>query len=335
MPKKKAENRQEPSSSVFLNNPIGSIAKRKLTFSPETLGKDVLAYLQNHQHETDIVIVEKDVPLGLINKDSFLSQLATNYGLSIYSRRPIRLLLEAAPFQLDCNCSIDEAIRQAMQRSSDHIYDSIIITKNHRYFGTATIKDLLEISTKIELNRAKDANPLTNLPGNKMIESELLYYSNRQLPFTAIYIDLDNFKAYNDIYGFAAGDRVLLSTAAILNQCAKEICPKSFVGHIGGDDFILFLPGTDYQKICDYIIEVFANKAKTFYSKEHQMQGYIIAKNRQDQLSQFPLMTLSLAVLLVKTEAQIPLENLSKKAASIKKVCKKHWENNYVMETIA
>ena len=272
---------------------------------------------------------------GLINKDHFLSQLATNYGLSIYSRRPIRLLLDTAPLQLDYQTSIDTAIEKAMQRNSAQVYDSVIISQNNQYYGTATIKDLLEISREIELNRAKDSNPLTNLPGNKRIEAEFQQYKMQNMEFTAIYIDLDNFKAYNDTYGFAAGDQVLLATAKILLQCTQTLFEKSFIGHIGGDDFIIFVPTLQPQALCTYILETFSNSIKKYYNAEHRAQGYIIARNRQDELCKMPLMTLSLAVLLVDFSAETVLETLSHKAAHIKKQCKKDWKNNFIIESIA
>ena len=326
--------KKEQSSNIFLSTPIGTIAKKKRPFSSATLGKEILSHLQLDQQESDIIIVDNEYPIGLISKDTFLSHLATNYGLSIYSNRPIKLLLSSSPLHLDYNTPINEATKLSMQRPPNHIYDSIIITKKEKYFGIATIKDLLEISTKIELNRAKDANPLTDLPGNKMIDSELKYYLRNQIPFTAIYVDLDNFKIYNDVYGFDAGDTVLITTASILSQCIKRLYKNFFLGHIGGDDFIMFLPGTETTKICQHIIDVFAKESKLFYSTEHRQLGYIVAKNRSDQIGEFPLMTISLAVLIVQNNRNIDIKTLSKKAAMIKKLCKKTWENNFIMEVL-
>lgn len=326
--------RNSSHNNIFLSTPIGTIAEKKHIFPSSALGQEILDHLRQTQEETDIILVDDEVPAGVISKDGFLSHLATNYGVSIYSRRPIKLLIESPPLQLDYYTPIADVTRLAMQRTSNHIYDSIIITKKGKYYGVATIKDLLKISSQIELNYAKDANPLTTLPGKKMIATEFGYYQSRQKSFSAIYVDLDNFKVYNDTYGFDAGDHVLLATASLLTRCLRQLCPKYFIGHIGGDDFILFLPEESPEKLCDEITRDFTITAKNFYTKEHQEQGCITAKNRQGKNSTFPLMTISLAAIIIKGDKKCDIETLSQKAAEIKKQCKAIWENNYITEVL-
>lgn len=314
-----------------LSTPISEIATRQVYFSSTTLGKEILEYLHTNHDHMDIIIVDDNKPVGLISREFFLSNLATNYGMSIYSNRPVKLLINTNPLILEYTTPVEQATKAAMARTSDHIYDSIIITKNDEYFGITTIKALLEITTKIELNRAKNANPLTGLPGNQIIDWESTRYISHLIPFSAIYIDLDNFKVYNDVYGYDAGDTVLTTTANILSACLKRTCSEHFLGHIGGDDFITFIPTVDVEVICKNIIDQFAKESKTFYSLEHQKQGYVTAKNRSDKIEQFPLMTISLAVVVVNKNEKITSKKLAAKAAEVKKICKETWENNFVV----
>jgi len=324
--------KEEFTMNTRLSTPISEIATRQVYFSSDTLGKEILTYLHSNHDHMDIIIVDDNCPIGLISREFFLSNLATNYGMSIYSNRPVKLLIDTNPLILDYTTPVEQATKAAMSRSSDHIYDSIIITKDNMYFGITTIKALLEITTKIELNRAKNSNPLTGLPGNQIIDWESNRYINHLVPFSAIYIDLDNFKVYNDVYGYDAGDTVLATTANILSQCLKNSCAEHFLGHIGGDDFITFIPSVDVEYICKNIIEQFAKESKTFYSLEHQNQGYVTAKNRSDKMEQFPLMTISLAVVVVNNNKNITTKKLAAKAAEVKKTCKETWENNFIVQ---
>lgn len=323
--------KEEYAINTRLSTPISEIATRQVYFSSSTLGKEILAYLHSNHDHMDIIIVDDNRPIGIISREFFLSNLATKYGISIYSNRPVKLLINTNPLILDYTTPVEQATKAAMARNSDHIYDSIIITKNNEYFGITTIKALLELTTKIELNRAKHANPLTGLPGNQIIDWESNRYINSLIPFSAIYIDLDNFKIYNDVYGFDAGDTVLASTANLLSQCLKGCSYEYFLGHIGGDDFIIFLPTVSTESLCQNIIDEFAKESKTFYSEEHQHQGYVTAKNRSDKIENFPLMTISLAVVVVN-EKNITSKKLAAKAAEIKKICKKTWQNNFVIK---
>jgi len=316
-----------------LNMSIGEIATQQTTFPSHTWGTVIIDYLDTMQARSDVVIVDDGKPVGLLSHEIFYRHMATTYGVSLYSKRPVKLLMDDKPLILDYTTSIEEASTQALARSSLSTYDSLIIVRDEKYYGTVTIKKLLEITTKLELNRARHANPLTGLPGNIMIEWELTRYIRDLIPFTAIYIDLDNFKVYNDIYGFESGDTVLVATADLLHNALSLHTTESFLGHIGGDDFIAFIRTEKPETICRAIIHDFDIQAKTFYSNEHQRQKYIIAKNRNGQTEKFPLMSISLAVLDVVDNTNLTTKSLAAKAAAIKKKCKAVSISNFIEET--
>lgn len=324
--------KEEHKMNTKLSTSIGEIATKQTTFSSDTLGSKVLDHLHTLQEHIDIIIVDNKEPVGLLSQDVFYSSLATTYGISVYSKRPVKLLMDTEPLILEYSTSIEEASRRALARDSKHIYDSLIITKNKEYCGTVTIKKLLEVTTKLEINRARHANPLTGLPGNMMIEWEVNRHIKDLIPFTAIYIDLDNFKVYNDIYGFEAGDKALVATANILNESLKCHTNEYFLGHIGGDDFIAFIRENHVEMICRAIIQAFTEESQKFYSIEHQQQQYVIAKNRRGTIEKIPLMSISLAVLVVNSNKNIDAKKLAAKAAEIKKLCKAEWTNNFIVQ---
>ena len=164
----------------------------------------------------------------------------------------------------------------------------------------ARIRNQLRLSEAIaELRRlhqlALDANPNTGLPGNNSIHNELDKAIEQQKSVCVVYADLDHFKIYNDTYGFAKGDEVIIFTADVirgaLNVCD---CPDAFVGHIGGDDFVYIVPSDKCQKVADEIIHRISQGMPEFYSKADSERGYVVALNREGVEKQHPLVSLSL-----------------------------------------
>ncbi len=160
--------------------------------------------------------------------------------------------------------------------------------------------------------RALDANPLTKLPGNVSILEELQARLNQVNPLAIAYIDLDKFKAFNDTYGFERGDEVIKTTARILlTALRREGTPEDFLGHIGGDDFVLITAPPLVEKICCQVLSDFAKIAPSFYEEGDRKRGFIEAKDRDGMLKQFPLLTVSIAVV---TNENRPLHHVAEVA---------------------
>jgi diguanylate cyclase (GGDEF)-like protein len=143
--------------------------------------------------------------------------------------------------------------------------------------------------------RAENANPLTKLPGNNVIHEEIEKRIQAKKKFVAIYSDLDNFKAFNDCYGIGAGDQAIKLTAQIMREALRKGDPSDFLGHEGGDDFILLTTPEKAQEVANHICSEFDRRIRQLYSPEDQKRGYIVSKDREGQIRQFPLMTISLA----------------------------------------
>jgi diguanylate cyclase (GGDEF)-like protein len=169
---------------------------------------------------------------------------------------------------------------------------------------------------------AMSANPLTGLPGNNVISKMIATCIQTDQGFAACYVDLDHFKAYNDEYGFEAGDQILKRLAEILVDVTNRCATRSFVGHIGGDDFLFVADLDSYETCCREVIRAFDKVIPEFYSAEHQVKGYIDSINRQGQHVKLPLMSVSIGVV---TNADVrfsdPME-VSNRAAEMKKYAK-------------
>ena len=138
-----------------------------------------------------------------------------------------------------------------------------------------------------------DSNPLTHLPGNSVIQNLLMQRVDEKLQFTVAYTDLDNFKAFNDKYGFQRGDEVILFTARVL----KESCDtEDFVGHIGGDDFVIISSPEKINKITDKVVNKLDSGIVDFYDEDDRQKGYVETKNRQGGVQKFPFVSISIGV---------------------------------------
>ena len=143
------------------------------------------------------------------------------------------------------------------------------------------------------LRQNLDSNPLTHLPGNNVIQSNIMEKVQQNTNFAIAYTDLDNFKAYNDKYGFKLGDDVILFTAQILKDSCDE---NDFVGHIGGDDFVIITSPEKINEITQRIVDKIDAGIIEFYDDYDRNTGYIEMKNRQGELQKFPFVSISIAV---------------------------------------
>jgi len=184
----------------------------------------------------------------------------------------------------------------------------------------ARISTLLR-RTRIDL----EANPLTLLPGNNTIEKEILQRIKAKAPFAVLYVDLNSFKAYNDAYGFVKGDDVIRETARILREAAEG--EAAFVGHIGGDDFIVLSTPDRCEALCKKIIKDFDAKSPDLYSPEDRARGHVVTKDRRGQVTKYPLLSISIGVVTNQLRVITSLGEVSHVGAEMKHFAKEKQEN--------
>ena len=151
--------------------------------------------------------------------------------------------------------------------------------------------------------------------------------------FAMIYIDLDNFKAYNDIYGFLKGDQIIKFTAKIiLKNVHTDEYEDSFVGHIGGDDFVAIVSETDYERICQNIITDFDSNVSKFFTEDDVNRGYFEVANRKGIMEQFPLTSISIGVVEVEVGRFANVLEIGEAGASVKHLAKTIQGSTYVID---
>ncbi|MDR2162887.1 MAG: response regulator [Clostridiales Family XIII bacterium] len=183
------------------------------------------------------------------------------------------------------------------------------------------------------IDRNRNANPLTGLNGNIEIQREVTSRITKGLRFAVIYADLDNFKAYNDVYGYSNGDRIIVLTADILaDQMALFGSPGDFIGHIGGDDFIIVSTPDKAEAICGSVIAEFDEKVLGFYNDEDRERGVITTKNRKGEVETFPIMSISLAIVTNERREINSYVEVGEISAEVKKKLKTMPGSNYFMD---
>lgn len=182
-------------------------------------------------------------------------------------------------------------------------------------------------------NQSINVNPLTFLSGNIAIKTETEKRLKEGIPFALVYIDLTNFKSFNDKYGFQRGDEVIKNTANILIRAAREFGgANDFVGHIGGDDFIIITSHENFSRICERVIKLFDESIPHFYDKPDRDQGFIVSADRTGSVKKFSIITISLAVISTKNTTINHYAQLGEIAAELKKLAKQYNHSAFVVE---
>ena len=212
-----------------------------------------------------------------------------------------------------------------------------ILQESVEYYIKKPVDEQYLYYTVKNLNRLLSSNrrvsPLTGLPGNVQIHAELKKRILKQEPFSVLYVDLDNFKAYNDVYGFLKGDEIIEFTAdTIIKLVNSDELENTFVGHIGGDDFVAIVPGTNCEKLCQNIIAHFDANVKKFFTERDLEKGYIEVANRRGIIEQFPLTSVSIGVVTADTGRFHNILEIGEVGAQVKHAAKSVMGSSYAVD---
>ncbi len=198
------------------------------------------------------------------------------------------------------------------------------VDEGYLYYTVKNLTRLLETNRRV--------SPLTGLPGNVQIHSELKKRLTKEEEFSVLYFDLDNFKSYNDVYGFLKGDKIIQFTAETIMGEIHANGDLGFVGHVGGDDFIAIVPYIDVEGLCQRIIARFEKKVKDFFNEKDVENGYIEIANRRGIIEKFPLTSLSIAVVVVDKNRFKNILEIGDTAAQVKHAVKSVMGSSYIID---
>ena len=265
-------------------------------------------------------VVNDGLPVGLITRNALIDNLARPYRRELYGKKPCSLMMDVAPLVVEKDMSIQELSRIIVEADRHHLSNGFIITDHGKYLGLGTGHDLVREITQMQISAARHANPLTMLPGNVPIGEQIALLLQGGAEFCACYCDLDHFKPFNDVYGYHSGDNVIQLTGKIL----VEVCDpdQDFIGHIGGDDFIILFQSADWEARCRSALDRFAKDILGFFSSEDRARQGYIAKDRHGDEVFYPLTSLSIGAVQVQPCKQTSHHIISAAAAEAKKQAK-------------
>jgi len=267
------------------------------TAAPGTSNDAVAAMFHKHQGLHALAVVDGTRPVALINRQQFMNHYATLYFREVHGRKPCIAFANNAPRVVELDCDVDQLVGILTSQDQRYLSDGYIVTDNGRYLGLGTGDQLVRAVTETRIEAARHANPLTFLPGNIPISLHMQRLLESGTEFVACYADLNNFKPFNDHYGYWRGDQMIRLVARLATaHCDAR---RDFVGHVGGDDFMLIFQSSNWLQRCKNIVHDFAREALTLFDEPARRAGGIHAEDRHGVQRFFPCTTLAIGAVRI------------------------------------
>jgi diguanylate cyclase (GGDEF)-like protein len=317
-----------PQIVASLNEFIGDISIPVLPANP---GDNLATILKRFQIEPSLLVlpvVDDGHAVGIINRSTFLEEhiIGMNgFGFHINHSRKMRDLMAPVKLSFETNVSIKDAAQAIQLQDMDVRVDNICVTHSGVYHGVVDVNRFISAITDINLTLAKGANPLTGLPGNESIQREINERIMTGDGFDIAYVDIDNFKPYNDYYGFQRGDVVIKAIGEIISGVARssDVGFSCFCGHIGGDDFIIITGAHHAEYISALVIKALDEHLPMFHGEDDFAAGRYSAVNRKGEQETFGLLSISIGIVNTRLTPVTSYAQLASISTEVKKAAKR------------
>ncbi|HUA79790.1 MAG TPA: GGDEF domain-containing protein [Dyella sp.] len=324
---------------AVLPRPRGPVTQRPMHLghlvidAPSLTGRhtnsDVVAIFSQFPELHALAVVEDDRPIGLINRRVFSERMAQPYTRELYGRKSCTAFMHEGPLMCDVRQSLESMADILRGQDQRYLSDGFVITREGLYLGLGTGESLVRRVTELRIEAARYANPLTFLPGNIPVTEHVGRLLRAELPFTVAYVDLNHFKPFNDQYGYFRGDEMIRLLAGILTAHVNPRC--DFVGHIGGDDFLLVLQSHDWEDRCRGMVELFNQRAYALFTDEDIARRGIVGEDRHGNTQFFPITTVAIGAVRVAPPFPGHPETLATLAARAKRHAKRAQVGFYLL----
>lgn len=304
----------------------GNVTVRKLVrpivpVPPETGNDEVYRRFEAEPELISLPVVAGGVPLGLINRHALIDRFARPFSRELFGRKSCTQFMDPLPLIINVDSTVQEAGLLISRSAHHHLYDGFLVTDNGKYLGVGSAHDLMGTITALQIQAARYANPLTQLPGNVPLNEHVDRLLQKAIPFTAAYCDIDHFKPFNDVYGYRKGDDVIQLLARILVEIADA--QLDFVGHIGGDDFMVLFQSGDWEARSAQALRLFDERIGALLKPEDVHNGGYSGENRRGEAVFHAIPSLSIGVLPIPAGAFESHQEIASAAADAKKHAKK------------
>jgi diguanylate cyclase (GGDEF)-like protein len=298
--------------------------------SPQMSNNDVVDIFAHAPDLEVIPVVENGFPLGLITRRNLVDRFAMQFIRELHGKKCCDMFMDPEPLITDKHTKLQDLSRLVAKADRRHLFNGFIITDQGQYLGMGTGHDLMNEITEMQINAARYANPLTLLPGNVPINEHIDRLLENGARFSACYVDLDFFKPFNDVYGYRKGDDVIQRTGRILEQHCDPT--RDFVGHIGGDDFLILLQSENCEERYQAILDTFSiDIAQQFSDADIERGGYL-SEDRAGSPVFNPLVTVSLGVIKVEPGHFCSHHQIATAAAEAKRQAKRILGNSLFID---
>ena len=286
------------------------------TVTSRTVHDELAALFEARPELHAAAIVDDEVPIGLIDRRQFMERYARRYFKELYGKKPCITFANLSPRLIERDHDIEQLVGILTSQDQRYLMEGFIVTDNGRYVGLGTGDHLVRMVTESRIEAARHANPLTFLPGNIPITEHIERLLASGGEFVACYGDLNNFKPFNDHYGYWRGDEMIRLMAGLaLGHCDAQ---RDFVGHVGGDDFILLFQSDDWERRCERLVADFNARAVTLYDEACRAAGGIEAEDRHGVVRFFPFTSLSIGAVRIRKGQYRTAELVASAAAAAK-----------------
>ncbi|MFA5240792.1 MAG: EAL domain-containing protein [Sulfuricella sp.] len=288
--------------------------------STETPAEEVFKLFEAEASLRAIAVVKNGLPVGLISRYDMIDNMARPFRHELFGRRPCDRFMDPDPLVMDVGINLAELTDMVIRADPRHLVSGFIITRCGSYLGMGSVQDLMREVSAMQMEAAKYANPLTQLPGNVPINRKIDKLLGERAEFFVAYCDLDHFKPLNDVYGYAKGDEIILLTARLLSEAVEP--ETDFIGHIGGDDFVLIFRSKDWKARCEKALKRYEKEIQAFFPPGDIEQGGYTATNRKGEMEFFGLTSLSIGAVKIEPGAYASYLDVATVAAEVKKKAK-------------
>jgi diguanylate cyclase (GGDEF)-like protein len=288
----------------------------------------LLEVFKAHPQLHAIAVVDQDRPIGLVNRRRFTEKYMLPYYPEIYGRKSCTTFMDGDPVVIEISQPIEDLAQVLTSDDQRYLTDGFVLVDAGRYVGLGTAEQLVRSVTELRIEAARHANPLTFLPGNIPISEHIRRLLAGNSGFGATYCDLNNFKPFNDQFGYWQGDKMIrLLASIIISECDPQ---RDFAGHVGGDDFVMLFQSADWETRCLRIVSHFNTAALTLFDEKTRSRGFIEAEDRKGNYSTFPLTTVSIGALYVSPGMFHIAEDVASAAAAAKHHAKRQNAGLYI-----
>jgi diguanylate cyclase (GGDEF)-like protein len=264
----------------------------------------------------NLALVDGERPVALINRQAFVDRYSRPFFKELYGRKSALPFANTTPLILDKYTGLDAMTAVLTSADQRYLTEGFVVTEGGRYLGLGGGEQLVRVVTEARIEAARHANPLTFLPGNIPISEHIGRLLDSGGQFVACYGDLNDFKPYNDHYGYWRGDEMIrLVARTLVSHCDPR---RDFVGHVGGDDFVVLFQSNDWMDRCEKVIAVFNANARNLFDEEALSRGGIEAEDRHGVRRFFAFTTLSIGAVPVIPGTYRRPEDVATAAAAAK-----------------